>query len=273
MEIYKGTATFSGIAIGKILYYSRGEYQIRQCLVSNIKKEIQKFQEARAEAVKGLKELYEANRQSSHKEAEYLKGQIRLLESDSYQRAIESCISTEKVNAAYAVMTNRDEVTETFRNLEEPVIKRRIQDIQEISGRLIQILGGSCVKINLGNDPVIVVAESLAPTEIMEMDKDKLLAVVMHHGSAVSHTSIVAKTMEIPSLVDISVEDDWDGQTAIVDGYTGTLYLNPDEETKKEYRIRLEADKKKKKSFCSLKISQMKQRTEERSVFTPISEI
>lgn len=253
MEIYKGTATFSGIAIGKILYYSRGEYQIRQCLVSNIKKEIQKFQEARAEAVKGLKELYEANRQSSHKEAEYLKGQIRLLESDSYQRAIESCISTEKVNAAYAVMTNRDEVTETFRNLEEPVIKRRIQDIQEISGRLIQILGGSCVKINLGNDPVIVVAESLAPTEIMEMDKDKLLAVVIHHGSAVSHTSIVAKTMEIPSLVDISVEDDWDGQTAIVDGYTGTLYLNPDEETKKEYRIRLEADKKEKEELLQLK--------------------
>ena len=150
-------------------------------------------------------------------------------------------------------MTNRDEVTETFRNLEEPVIKRRIQDIQEISGRLIQILGGSCVKINLGNDPVIVVAESLAPTEIMEMDKDKLLAVVIHHGSAVSHTSIVAKTMEIPSLVDISVEDDWDGQTAIVDGYTGTLYLNPDEETKKEYRIRLEADKKEKEELLQLK--------------------
>ncbi len=253
MEIYKGTATFSGIAIGKILYYSRGEYQIRQCLVSNIKKEIQKFQEARAEAVKGLRELYESNSQSSPKEAEYLKGQIRLLESDSYQRAIESCISTEKVNAAYAVTTNRDEVTETFRNLEEPVIKRRIQDIQEVSGLLIQTLGGSCVKINLGNDPVIVVAESLAPTEIMEMDKDKLLAVVMHHGSAVSHTSIVAKTMEIPSLVDISVEDDWDGQTAIVDGYTGTLYLNPDEETKKEYRIRLEADKKEKEELLQLK--------------------
>ena len=253
MEIYKGTATFSGIAIGKILYYSRGEYQIRQCLVSNIKKEIQKFQEARAEAVKGLRELYESNSQSSPKEAEYLLGQIWLLESDSYQRAIESCISTEKVNAAYAVTTNRDEVTETFRNLEEPVIKRRIQDIQEVSGLLIQTLGGSCVKINLGNDPVIVVAESLAPTEIMEMDKDKLLAVVMHHGSAVSHTSIVAKTMEIPSLVDISVEDDWDGQTAIVDGYTGTLYLNPDEETKKEYRIRLEADKKEKEELLQLK--------------------
>lgn len=253
MEIYKGTATFSGIAIGKILYYSRGEYQIRQCLVSNIKNEIRDFHRARLQAVRTLEALYEENSRINEQEAEIFRRQIKLLESESYQKAIESCISSEKVNAAYAVMTNRDEVTETFRNLEEPVVRRRIQDIQEISGRLIQILGGSCVKINLGEEPVIVVAESLAPTEIMEMDKEKLLAIVMHQGSAVSHTSIVARTMEIPSLVDIEAEDSWDGQSAIVDGYTGTLYLNPDEEVKKEYRIRLEADKKEKEQLLKLK--------------------
>lgn len=253
MEIYKGTATFSGIAIGKILYYSRGEYQIRQCLVSNIKKEIQDFHEARRQIICTLERLYEENRQLNEQAANIFLGQIRLLRSESYQKAIESCISSEKVNAAYAVMTNRDEVTETFRNLEEPVIRRRIQDIQEVSGRLIQILGGACVKINLGENPVIVVSESLAPTEIMEMDKDKLLAVVMHHGSAVSHTSIVAKTMEIPSLVDIEAHDEWDGHMAIVDGYTGTLYLDPDQETKKEYRIRFEADKKEKEELLKLK--------------------
>ena len=253
MEIYKGTATCSGIAIGKILYYSRGEYQIRQCLVSNIKKEIQDFHEARRQIICTLERLYEENRQINEQAANIFLGQIRLLRSESYQKAIESCISSEKVNAAYAVMTNRDEVTETFRNLEEPVIRRRIQDIQEVSGRLIQILGGACVKINLGENPVIVVSESLAPTEIMEMDKDKLLAVVMHHGSAVSHTSIVAKTMEIPSLVDIEAHDEWDGHMAIVDGYTGTLYLDPDQETKKEYRIRFEADKKEKEELLKLK--------------------
>lgn len=253
MEIYKGTATFSGIAIGKILYYSRGEYQIRQCLVSNIKKEIQDFHEARRQIICNLETLYEENRQINEQAANIFLGQIHLLKSESYQKAIESCISLEKVNAAYAVMTNRDEVTETFRNLEEPVIRRRIQDIQEVSGKLIQILGGACVKINLGEDPVIVVSESLAPTEIMEMDKDKLLAVVMHHGSAVSHTSIVAKTMEIPSLIDIEAHDEWDGHMAIVDGYTGTLYLDPDQETKKEYRIRFEADKKEKEELLKLK--------------------
>lgn len=253
MEIYKGTATFSGIAIGKILYYSRGEYQIRQCLVSNIKKEIQDFHEARRQIICNLESLYEENRQINEQAANIFLGQIHLLKSESYQKAIESCISLEKVNAAYAVMTNRDEVTETFRNLEEPVIRRRIQDIQEVSGKLIQILGGACVKINLGEEPVIVVSESLAPTEIMEMDKDKLLAVVMHHGSAVSHTSIVAKTMEIPSLIDIEAHDEWDGHMAIVDGYTGTLYLDPDQETKKEYRIRFEADKKEKEELLKLK--------------------
>ena len=179
MEIYKGTATFSGIAIGKILYYSRGEYQIRQCLVSNIKKEIQEFHTARLQAVKELEELYEKNRSLNEQEAKVFLGQIRLLESESYQKAIESCISLEKVNAAYAIMTNRDELTETFRNLEEPVVRRRIQDIQEISARLIRILGGSCTRISLGDEPVIVVAESLAPTEIMEMDKQKLSCITV----------------------------------------------------------------------------------------------
>ena len=253
MEIYKGIATFSGIAIGKILYYSRGEYQIRQCLVSNIKKEINNFQEARLQAVQKLHELYEANRLLNEQEAGVFLRQIKLLESESYQKAIEGSISNEKVNAAYAVMINRDELVETFRHLEEPVIKRRINDMQEISNRLIQILGGAAIRINLGEEPVILVAESLSPTEIMEMDKDKLLGVVMHHGSAVSHTSIMAKTMEIPTLVDIPADDEWDGMTAIVDGYTGTFYLNPDAELQKEYKIRLEADRREREELLKLK--------------------
>ena len=253
MEIYKGIATFSGIAIGKVLYYSRGEYQIRQCLVSNIKKEISDFQEARLQAVHKLHELYEASRLLNEQEARVFLRQIKLLESESYQNAIESSIAHEKVNAAYAVMINRDELVETFRNLEEPVIRRLINDMQEISNRLIQILGGAAIRINLGDEPVILVAEALSPTEIMEMDKDKLLAVVMHHGSTVSHASIMAKTMEIPTLVDIAADDEWDGMTAIVDGYTGTFYLNPDAEIRREYEIRLEADHREREALLELK--------------------
>ena len=253
MEIYKGIATFSGIAIGKILYYSRGEYQIRQCLVSNIKKEIEDFRKAKEQAVAKLKELYEANKSLNEQEARTFLNQAKLLESGSFQNAIESSIANEKVNAAYAVMTNRDELVETFRNLEEPVIRKRISDIQEISNRLIQILGGAAIRINLGEEPVILVAEALSPTEIMEMDKEKLLAVVMHHGSAVSHASIMTKTMEIPTLVDIAPDDEWGGMTAIVDGYTGTMYLNPDAEIKKEYEIRLEADRREREELLKLK--------------------
>ena len=253
MEIYKGTATFSGIAIGKVLYHSRGEYQIRLCLVSNIKKEISNFQEARIQAVQKLHELYEASRLINEQESRVFLRQIKLLESESYQNAIESSIASEKVNAAYAVMINRDELVETFRNLEEPVIRRRINDMQEISNRLIQILGGAAIRINLGDEPVILVAEALSPTEIMEMDKDKLLAVVMHHGSTVSHASIMAKTMEIPTLVDIAADDEWDGMTAIVDGYTGTFYLNPDAEIRREYEIRLEVDRREREALLELK--------------------
>lgn len=254
MEIYKGITTFSGIAIGKVLYYSRGEYQIRQCLVSNIKKEICNFQEAKEQAVAKLRELYDAALLLDEQEAQIFLRQIRLLESESYQKAIESSISNEKVNAAYAVMVNRDEFVETFRNLQEPVIRRRISDMQEISNRLIQILGGAAIHINLGEEPVILVTEALSPTEIMEMEKDKLLAVVMHHGSAVSHASIMAKTMEIPTLIDIAPDDEWDGMTAIVDGYTGTFYLDPDAEIKREYQIRLEADRKEREELLKLKL-------------------
>ena len=253
MEIYKGIATFSGIAIGKVLYYSRGEYQIRLSLVSNIKKEISNFQEARLQAVQKLHELYEASRLINEQESRVFLRQIKLLESESYQNAIESSIASEKVNAAYAVMINRDELVETFRNLEEPVIRRRINDMQEISNRLIQILGGAAIRINLGDEPVILVAEALSPTEIMEMDKEKLLAVVMHHGSTVSHASIMAKTMEIPTLVDIAADDEWNGMTAIVDGYTGTFYLNPDAEIRREYEIRLEADRREREALLELK--------------------
>lgn len=253
MEVFKGTATFSGIAIGKILYYSRGEYQIRQSLVSNVKKEIEEFRKASDRASETLQGLYEKTRLLDEQEANSFSAQKKLLESENFQCAIESCISSEKVNAAYAVMTNRDEMTETFRNLEEPVIQKRISDIREISNRLIQILGGASIRINLGEEPVILVTESLSPAEIMEMDNDKLLAVVMHHGSVVSHTSIMARTMEIPTLVDIVADDKWDGMSAIVDGYTGTLYLNPDEEIQKEYKIRLEADKKEKEELLKLK--------------------
>ena len=253
MDIYKGTGAFPGIAIGKIVYYHRSEYQIRQYEITDVKGELNIFLQARARVMDQLTELYEKNCTIQESQVELFLRQKELLEGKSFQRAIESIIQNEKVNSAYAVMTTRDEILSTFRNLEEPAIKERLVNIREISDRLINELGGVSPRIDLGGEPVIVVTESITPTELMEMDKDKLLAIVTHHGSDISHAAILVKTMNIPALIEIDTDTEWDGQLAIVDGYTGSLYINPDEEIKKEYEIRRQADMEEREELLKLR--------------------
>lgn len=253
MDIYKGTGAFPGIAIGKIVYYHKSEYQIRQYEIADVKSELSIFRQARARVIEQLTELYEKNCMIQESQAELFLRQKELLEGKSFQRAIESIIQNEKVNSAYAVMTTRDEILSTFRNLEEPAIKERLANIREISDRLISELGGVSPRIDLGDEPVIVVTESITPTELMEMDKDKLMAIVTHHGSDISHAAILVKTMNIPALIEIDTDTEWDGQLAIVDGYTGCLYINPDEEVKKEYEIRRQADMEEREELLKLR--------------------
>ena len=253
MDIYKGTGAFSGIAIGKILYYHKSEYQIRQYEITDIMGELNVFRQARANVMGQLTALYEKNCTIQESQAELFLKQKNLLEGKSFQRAIESIIQSEKVNSAYAVMTTRDEIISTFRNLEEPAIKERLVNIREISDRLINELGGVSPRIDLGEEPVILVTESITPTELMEMDKDKLMAIVMHHGSDISHAAILVKTMNIPALIEIDTDSEWDGQQAIVDGYTGCLYINPDEEVRKEYEIRRQADMEEREELLKLR--------------------
>ena len=253
MDIYKGTGAFPGIAIGKIVYYHKSEYQIRQYEITDVKSELSIFRQARARVIEQLTELYEKNCTIQESQAELFLRQKELLEGKSFQRAIESIIQNEKVNSAYAVMTTRDEILSTFRNLEESAIKERLANIREISDRLISELGGVSPRIDLGDEPVIVVTESITPTELMEMDKDKLMAIVTHHGSDISHAAILVKTMNIPALIEIDTDTEWDGQLAIVDGYTGCLYINPDEEVKKEYEIRRQADMEEREELLKLR--------------------
>ena len=253
MDVYKGTGAFSGIAIGKILYYHKSEYQMRQYEITDVKTELNIFRQARTRVMEQLEDLYEKNCIIQGTQAEIFLRQKNLLEGKSFQRAIESVIQSEKVNSAYAVMTTRDEMLKTFRTLEEPAIKERLDNMREISDRLIGELGGISPRIDLGNEPVIVVTESITPTELMEMDKDKLMAIVTHRGSDMSHAAIMAKTMNIPALLEIDTDSEWDGRQAIVDGYTGTLYIDPDEEVKKEYEIRRQADKEEREELLKLR--------------------
>ena len=253
MDIYKGTGAFSGIAIGKILYYHKSEYQIRQYEITDVREELNVFRQARARVMEQLTELYEKNCTIQESQAELFLRQKNLLDGKTLQRAIESIIKNEKVNSAYAVMTTRDEMVSTFRTLEEPAIKERLENIREISDRLISELGGISPRIDLGDEPVILVTESITPTELMEMDKDKLMAIVTHHGSDISHAAILAKTMNIPALIEIDTDSEWDGQQGIVDGYTGCLYINPDEEVRKEYEIRRQADMEEREELLKLR--------------------
>ena len=253
MEIYKGTSAFSGIAIGKILYYHRGEYQIRQSMVDNVKKELDRLDNARTAVKNQIQHMYKNGAPLPKEQELTLKRQLKLLSGGSFQRAVESMITTEKVSAAYAVQTTRDELANVFRKLEDEAVKEQIENIREISELLIGAMGGSHARINLGDEPVILAAEQLSPNELLEMNKASLLAVVMHQGSVISHVSIMAKSMEVPTLVEVEIEKEWDGHMAIVDGYTGTLYIDPDPELLKEYEIRHAADKEEREELLRLR--------------------
>lgn len=253
MEIYKGTSAFSGIAIGKILYYHRGEYQIRQSMVDNVKKELDRLDNARTAVKNQIQHMYKNGAPLPKEQELTLKRQLKLLSGGSFQRAVESMITTEKVSAAYAVQTTRDELANVFRKLEDEAVKEQIENIREISELLIGAMGGSHARINLGDEPVILAAEQLSPNELLEMNKASLLAVVMHQGSIISHVSIMAKSMEVPTLVEVEIQKEWDGHMAIVDGYTGTLYIDPEPELLKEYEIRHAADKEEREELLRLR--------------------
>lgn len=163
MEIYKGTSAFSGIAIGKILYYHRGEYQIRQSMVDNVKKELDRLDHARTAVKTQIQHMYKNGAPLPKEQELTLKRQLKLLSGGSFQRAVESMITTEKVSAAYAVQTTRDELANVFRKLEDEAVKEQIENIREISELLIGAMGGSHARINLGDVPVILAAEQLSP--------------------------------------------------------------------------------------------------------------
>lgn len=255
MEIYKGASAFAGIAIGKIQFYRKGEYQLRQHQADDIKTEQRNFDVARRHVMQTLKEEYDSAGISEAIEHQVLE-QAELLGSGSFLRAVQSMISGEKVTAAYAVQTTRDELNGTFGNLKDPSIKERIHNVSRVSDLLLEILGKEEKKINLGEEPVILAADALSPAELMEMDKEKLLGIVTRKGSATSHTAILAKNMDIPCVTGVGIpasEEEWEDTVAIIDGYTGTLYLEPDREVRREYEIRRKADLVEREALLKLK--------------------
>ena len=234
MLIGKGKSVYKGIAIGKVFVYKKAEKMIKKEIIEDTVAEVVRFEAAKAKALGQLKGLYEkALRDVGEEEAMIFDIHQMLLEDLDYNDSIINMIEGENVNAEYAVFLTCEQFAAMFLSMDDEYMRGRAADIKDISERVISILNGTQTTPEAMAEPVIILAEDLNPSETVQLDKDKLLAFVTQKGSANSHTAILARTMNIPSLVntDIEVDMKYDGVTAIVDGFAGVIYINPDEET------------------------------------------
>lgn len=237
MKKYNGKSIFKGIAIGDILFYQKEKQQVKRQRVEDVAKEKERYQMASQKASEQLKQLYDkALQEVGEANAAVFEVHMMMLEDDDYVSSIINMIETQEVNAEYAVAVTGDNFAEMFSQMDDEYFKARAADVKDITERLISVLNEQDDKGTLGDDPVIVVADDLAPSETVQMDKEKLLAFVTKYGSANSHTAILARTMNIPALIDVDIQPEWNGKLAIVDGKEGQLIIEPDEKTLAFYR-------------------------------------
>ena len=254
MEKYTGKSIFKGIAIGKILFYQKGEQPVKRVKIEDTAEQIKRYEDARAKAAEQLQGLYEkALKEVGEANAAVFEVHQMMLEDDDYIDSVDNIIETQQVNAEFAVATTGDNFAKMFAEMEDDYFKARAADVKDISERMVNILSGNESGGALGDEPVIVVAEDLAPSETVQMDKEKLLAFVTRLGSANSHTAILARTMNIPALIEVDIKEEWNGKMAVVDGYTGTFYIDPDEETLKKMQEKKEEDIKARELLQELK--------------------
>ena len=234
MLVKEGKSVFNGVAIGKIFVYRKADKAVSQNQVEDTAAEMARFQAAKDKAMSQLKGLYEkALKDVGEEEAMIFDVHQMLLDDLDYNESIQNIIENDKMNAEYAVFMTCEQFAAMFLSMDDDYMRGRAADVKDISERVISILNGSQVSPEAMPEPVIILAEDLAPSETVQFEKDKLLALVTQKGSANSHTAILARTMNIPSLVstDVEVDPSYDGKTAVVDGFAGLLYIDPDEET------------------------------------------
>lgn len=252
--ILEGKPVFRGIAIGKIRLLSKKENVVTRKKIEDSETEIIRYEKAKEKAIEELNELYErALKEVGEVNAQIFEVHIMMLGDEDYNDAIKGMITAQKVNAEYAVAVTGDNFSEMFAGMEDEYFRARAIDVADISERVVTILNGNSTDIKIGDEPVIVMAEDLAPSETVQMDKSKLSAFVTRQGSINSHTAILARTMGIPALIGIEVSESYNGKLAIVDGYEGKLIVDPDEEVLDNYKKKKEEDENKKKLLQQLK--------------------
>jgi phosphotransferase system enzyme I (PtsI) len=234
VEVFQGKSIFKGVAIGPLLYYGKKETTVRREKIEDTDAEVARYKDAREKSVAQLRQLHDDSvKKVGEENAAIFDVHAMLMEDEDFCEAIENAIRTQNVNAEYAVAVAGENFSKMFAEMEDEYFKARSADMKDISERLIRVLTGEDEKRSF-DEPSIIIADDLMPSETVQLDKEKVLAFVTRWGSSNSHTAILARTMNIPALIDIPIREEWNGKLAAVDGHTGTFYLEPDEETLRE---------------------------------------
>ena len=256
MQVYNGKSVFGGIAIGKISVYQKKEQQVKRVKVEDPDQEMARYGKAKAEGIRQLQGLYDkALKEVGEANAAIFEVHQMMMEDDGYNESVENIVRSQGVNAEYAVATTGDNYAQMFSAMDDDYMRERAADVRDISERLLTILNGEDTGSVDADEPKIIVAEDLAPSETVQLDKDKVLSFVTVKGSLNSHTAILARTMAIPALVNTSMTLDsvMDGKLGMVDGASGTFYVDPDEKTLEEMKKRQEEDLSRKQLLQTLK--------------------
>lgn len=233
-----GKSVFSGIAIGNISIYQNKDNLVKRNKIDNSDDEIARFKAARDTAKDQLAGLYDkALKEVGEANAAIFEVHQMMLDDLDYEESIINMIQTQSINAEYAVATTGDNFAEMFAAMDDEYMKARSVDVKDISNRVIKVLQGVTDMASL-EEPVILVAEDLTPSETVQLDKSKVLSFVTRLGSTNSHTAILARTMNIPALIGIDFTPDMDGKLAIVDGAQGVFIIEPDQDTLAKYQAK-----------------------------------
>ncbi len=253
MKEFEGKKVFGGIAIGRIFYYSKVENQVSRKKIEDVAAELERFEAAKEKAKEQLGVLYEkALKEVGEMNAQIFEVHQMMIDDEDYNDSVKNMIEEQELNAEYSVATTGDNFAEMFANMDDDYFKARSADIKDISERIISILSGTQSVSEL-TEPCILVAEDLAPSETVQMDKTKLMSFVTKLGSSNSHTAILARTMNIPALIKVAIDPEWNGKMAIVDGNANKLIIDPDEATIEEYKIKKEKELEQRKLLLTLK--------------------
>lgn len=252
--VLEGKSVFGGIAIGRLSIYNKKENQVKREKITDVEAEITRFTDAKETAKEQLKGFYEkAVKEVGEVNAAIFEVHQMMLDDLDYVESITNMIRTQEVNAEFAVASTGDNFSKMFAAMDDDYMKERAADVKDISNRVISILQNAENGSVTGEKPVILLADDLAPSGTVQLDKSKVLSFVTRHGSTNSHTAILARTMNIPALIGIDFSEDVNGKMGIVDGYTGKLYIEPDEETMKKYEAKKAEDENKKRLLLELK--------------------